>query len=563
MRVTNPGCWTCRVRHRKCDLEKPSCKECTERQAHCHGYGPKPAWMDGGPEERKERARIKATVNKNFRQVKKMQHLARQRERESSALAEAQGHDEGHDFAANRSCSLDIAPLSSETEQSEAILDSGAQSVTTVSDRACEPHLEPSPQRIGGYGGIDIQEACLLMHYLDQVFPWQFPYHDSRSRLGNRGWLFLLLIKCGPLYHAILSLSSLHQSALLDAKEDVLKKQKALSHHSMALRELCDMMSEKGDELRDDHAQLADFLTCSFMLISFEVFCGAEHDWIPHLDAVTSVMSSSSPEDIFDRDKRGGASDDLEFLIVGVMWYDLLACVSIGSVPRLPYQSWLRAPYLDTADLMGCENWVMLAIGDLAHLSAWKNQQEKDGLLSIRELATKGMEIETRLENGIMGLDQGEVSSVSNTDKHLGGMQELWLINYVQGDAYMEGLRHWVSHLFALAALVLLHTIVSGPLPILPEIKGVVSRSIVVLEKRPKGCPLTGSVWALCIIACMAQSDRPFFESLMGRLVCESGRFGNTATVFKIINKCWEMQETGRADCRIAMSEMGVHALLI
>ncbi|CAG8127200.1 unnamed protein product [Penicillium salamii] len=546
MRSATTGCWTCRVRHRKCDLEKPSCKECTERDVRCHGYGPKPVWMNGGPEEQKERSRIKATINKNFRRVKKLQHLARQRERESNTLHDVQRQDEIPDAVASPAYSPQLASLTSQHEDLEVTVDSEPQSVTPVSDRACEPRLDSSPRRTGGDGGIDNQEACLLMHYLDQVFPWQYPYHDSRSRLGNRGWLFLLLIKRGPLYHAILSLSSLHQGALLDAKEDILKKQKALNHHSRALRELCDMMSEKGDKLRDDHAQLADFLTCSFMLISFEVFCGAEHDWIPHLDAVTSVMTELSPEEIFkpqtydDTNKRSGTNADLEFLMVGVMWYDLLACVSTGSVPRLPYQSWLQTPHLDTADLMGCENWVMLAIGDLAYLSAWKGQQEKDGLLSIRELASKGIEIETRLENGIKSLDQEEV-----------------------GDAKMEGVRSWVSHLFALAALVLLHTIVSGPLPVLPEIRNVVSRSIAVLETRPKTCPLTGSVWALCIIACMAQPHQPFFERLMGQLMRESGRFGNTATVQKIITKCWEMQETGRADCRIAMSEMGIHALLI
>jgi len=127
----------------------------------------------------------------------------------------------------------------------------------------------------------------------------------------------------------------------------------------------------------------------------------------------------------------------------------------------------------------------------------------------------------------------------------------------------MRPLPNWVSHIFALAALVLLHTIVSGPLPALPEIQSAVARSILVLENRPKTYSLTGSVWALCIIACMAQSHRPFFETLMTGLTRKSGRFGNTATVLKIMRKCWEMQETGRADCQIAMSEMGVHAILI
>jgi hypothetical protein len=54
---------------------------------------------------------------------------------------------------------------------------------------------------------------------------------------------------------------------------------------------------------------------------------------------------------------------------------------------------------------MGCQNWVMEMIGDIAQFSIWKENQEKDGVLSIRELANKGQGIETRLENGIQSLD--------------------------------------------------------------------------------------------------------------------------------------------------------------
>jgi hypothetical protein len=142
------------------------------------------------------------------------------------------------------------------------------QSWTDSGDQHCEPEGEPVDV-------LDSGEACLLMHYLDQVFPWQFPYHCSRSSLGNRGWLFLLLIKRGPLYHAVLSLSSLHQSAVLGTEEEFQQKQNAFEHHSRALQELCDIMSEKGDKLLEDRPQLAEFLACSFMLISFEVFIKA------------------------------------------------------------------------------------------------------------------------------------------------------------------------------------------------------------------------------------------------------------------------------------------------
>lgn len=100
-----------------------------------------------------------------------------------------------------------------------------------------------------------------------------------------------------------------------------------------------------------------------------------------------------------------GIYESLEFLMVSVTWFDLFACLPTGSVPRLPYKRWLQSPGFNTADLMGCHNWVMIGIGDLAHFGAWEGWQERDGLLSIRELASKAQEIERRLESGLGSLD--------------------------------------------------------------------------------------------------------------------------------------------------------------
>lgn len=123
---------------------------------------------------------------------------------------------------------------------------------------------------------------------------------------------------------------------------------------------------------------------------------------------------------------------------------------------------------------------------------------------------------------------------------------------------------NWVTRLFALAALVLLHSTVSGPLPALPEIQSAVARSMIALQNKPWTYSLTGSVWALCVIGCMAQSHaRSFFENLMLGMVRESGRIGNIATVWKIIQKCWQLQERGPADSRSTMREMGIWAILI
>ncbi|CAG8423415.1 unnamed protein product [Penicillium salamii] len=509
MSAISIGCWTCRLRHKKCDITIPVCRECSDRSVQCHGYGPKPAWMDGASEERKEKSRIKAAINKHVRRVRKMRN------------------------------SVKIAPQADTETKSTS---SNALAGSPVASSLSGPSIQDTI--------FDPQAACLLMHYLDQVFAWQFPYFCSTSRLGNRGWLLYLLMKRGPLYHAILSLSSLHQSAILGSEEEFQQKEKALEHHSRALREFCKFMSEERGRLLDDNARLAEFLACSLIMISCEVFRGGEHDWLLHLDAVICVIRSLSPERIFgthspsDTQPSGMTQnhhqEGLEFLLATMVSLDLFACLPTGRTPQLPYQQWLQTPEIQIADLLSCENWVMMIIGDLACLGEWKKAQEQEDFLDVVELTRRGDEIKARLNSGIEELDL-----TRNKE------------NY-------EPQTSWVTRLYALACFVLLHTTISGPLPTLPEIRDTVTRSIIELQNRPRTYSLTGLVWAICVVGCMAQSDQqPLFEDLMADLVRHSARFGNLGTVLKIMRNCWKLQETESADCRITMVKTGICVILI
>lgn len=131
------------------------------------------------------------------------------------------------------------------------------------------PQSQPQTQQATHF---DLQEATLLMHYLDQVFPWQFPYYNRNSQLGNRGWLLSLLSKRGPSYHAAMSLSALHKGWQNGESRGFAANQKAFNYRAGALREMCQFLTEEKTEiLRQDDAQLADFLACSTLLISFEV----------------------------------------------------------------------------------------------------------------------------------------------------------------------------------------------------------------------------------------------------------------------------------------------------
>lgn len=284
MRSQIRGCWTCRARHVKCDLKRPLCKECDDRHVQCHGYGERPAWMDGAVEEAKERSRIKQAVKKNFRRVRTLQNRASRSKGLPIPGIEIKASEpiSTSELSVNRDRSKTTVPKN--RSQSELIVSSCAHETSDVCLELVGPNRDDdhgafqSPETLGTTTSrkptpsISPQEASLLMHYFDEVIPWQFPYHCPRSYLGNRGWLLSLFTQRGPLYHAALSLSSLHQSALRGNENEYKENEKACNYYARALRELCVFLTfERQDNILNNIGELTEFLACSMMLISLEV----------------------------------------------------------------------------------------------------------------------------------------------------------------------------------------------------------------------------------------------------------------------------------------------------
>lgn len=101
----------------------------------------------------------------------------------------------------------------------------------------------------------------------------------------------------------------------------------------------------------------------------------------------------------------------LDILLVHALWFDLLACLSVDRVPHLPYEHWLKIPGFNMADVIGFENWVAQAMGDIAVLRQWKEDQQSSGSLSIFQLASKAREIQCTLEQGVKRLEVRFTSS--------------------------------------------------------------------------------------------------------------------------------------------------------
>ncbi|KAI1072916.1 hypothetical protein LB507_008958 [Fusarium sp. FIESC RH6] len=376
--AAKPGsCWTCKIRHVKCDGTITACLQCTSRQVHCHGYGPMPSWMDGGQNEQEERQRIKLAVKNNFKQQKKVQ--ARQlRAHKQTTRRQAKPAAEGSQRRGTVNVNSGSAAGSNHPSLQSRIL-SG------------QSFAEP----------LQYDEASLLMHYLDHVFPYQYPCYDKAK--WSRGWLLWLLSRNGPLYRASLGLAAFHQRSLTgEANNDHLE----LEFHTKAVSQLHDFLTSIDlASLEPENEILVEVITCGVALISFEVLRGSTADWQSHLCAMASIAVTmhhqpplpKSPDQLLG--SRGIAA--IEFHIPVLLWMDLLACVATQEKPKLPYDEWLGPDCtFQLGDIMGCHNSVMKAIGDLAVLSLWKSNSVTSDL-DLSEFNLRARQIEDSLENAM------------------------------------------------------------------------------------------------------------------------------------------------------------------
>lgn len=240
---SNHGCWTCRLRRKKCDEDRPACTTCTSRNITCHGYGDKPAWKDGGEREKEQLKHIKKEIQKNLRRRRAQGHL-------SPPCINEDSQDNSDTRPGTCSVAGTLSPVffaSAQVEENISIDGTGTM-----------------PERITSY-----RKAELLMHYMDYVFPLQFRFHTPD--VNGRGWLLWLLVKTGPLYHAALSLSALHQSIYFPNVFGNAYAELA-GYHAKALRDLQEFLQDlRISDDRDEKSRLIEVMSCGVSLISFEV----------------------------------------------------------------------------------------------------------------------------------------------------------------------------------------------------------------------------------------------------------------------------------------------------
>ncbi|KAF5683781.1 C6 zink-finger PRO1A [Fusarium circinatum] len=508
--------------------------------------------MDGGLREKQEKQRIKQAVKKNFRQKKRLQ--ARQL----------------RDYNQNTSQGQNLSSVAEQDTQPRNAPQTNPNSGTGPS-----PLLTPRSLQSRVLSGqsfaepLHFDEASLLMHYLDHVFPYQYPFFD-KSRL-SRGWLLWLFSKNGPLYRASMGLAALHQRSLLGETDN---HHLELEFHTKAVGQLQDFLSSIDiNELHPENETLVEIITCGIALISFEVLRGSVTNWQPHLSAMSSIAvmmhnqpplpqpADHLPTPLFE----GKATAAMAFHLPVLLWIDLLACVATRERPKLPYDEWLGPNCtFQLAHIMGCHNSVMKSIGDLAVLTQRKSDSLDGGSLDLEVFRIKRQRIEDELEN-VMDTTPMAAMECQGLSSKVPSSQTLCHTKSVQRPEQDS-----VTRIFAAAALAQLAVISAE---ISDNISSTATRravSRVILEIKMASSTLSPRQlsWPICVAGCLADTDQqPFFEALLNSVVFEGTvMIGNCGIVRDILRACWKNRaehSNEQWDCSSTMKQLGIYALLI
>ncbi|CCF41413.1 PRO1A C6 Zink-finger protein [Colletotrichum higginsianum] len=592
------GCWTCRLRRKKCEEGGPPCLTCVNRQIHCHGYGPKPEWKDKGEKERQEAIRLRIRSSRSsavsaeaFKatpstassspapatedDVHLTSHAADDAPR-TSTPQENRSNDYGFPMESELgfmdTANLDPIFLADQWNYFDPGLPIPGTpmdqelAMNAMTESNIAPQLAKSPLSMSEPGlnpKSSEREMDLVMHYVDYVsIGDQEP--GRRVHGSSKGWLLSTLLRSPGFYNTAISLSAYHQHLKATARGEP----GAAAYHDYQKYRLratqifecsrpgflgenliCAVELARLETVGGNRERSQSYLRSALSLLEQPKIqsraCGitASSGLItptsPSSFSSGTMVTRQAPPPLPSETERKALSHSQALLA----WMDILTCSVQRTMPAAheTYRSLLSNSSfcLCFRAVTGCESWILQTIMDVVALDTWKRDQEARRDLSIRQLVKRADEITSAIEANV-----GDLGAALG----LPGQPSL-------GDSARNDERPGPSLtlLYAQAALVYLNFIVSGPNCGALEVRQSIDCAIASWKSVPLYNRRRLLVWPLLITATLAKGQqRDFFRNLIESCP-ESRTPGNHYNIWSVVTACWEEvdAQTGTGQTRM------------
>lgn len=548
----NVGCWTCRLRRKRCDLVRPVCGICSALEISCYSGADKPEWMDNGAKQRQMAQQLKIEVKKRAsrrRSKRLVQRFARDLEDEEELPTPKQA--------------LDISSPSTQQTNGRA---PNEEQLWRHSPPNCANETRPDSESVLGFTRVSPEhldvpdshrlsnelELSFIMVFLDYTFPVLFPLYTPTLFEGGRGWLLVLPMKIRALYHTVISLTSYFFTEVPISSGSGYERctNIALGEQSKQL-DLAVKMVQRDLHIINQgvHSNILEsvyLLESIVQLLIYDGVVATTENWKMHLGAAIilfeqiiaspgsisslfNLMSQLSPLPTNAENWNGFWTPDqaaFRFFSAILIIADIISSTALEQSPKLQkYHHDLltndpghgKVP-LQLEDFIGCQNWVLRLVSDIVVLDTWKKDMKRHRSLNMTQLVERGSLIEQELQTGLSQLDH-----VPETQYPPHRPPDMFPFN----GSCTSSTTNTVTRIWAHAARIYLHTVISGWQTATPEICEDVSQTVNLFKELSPGV-LRALAWPFCVAGCLAAEEQ---ESAFRELVNSMGPLGMLGTM--------------------------------
>ncbi|KAI1091312.1 fungal-specific transcription factor domain-containing protein [Rostrohypoxylon terebratum] len=399
------------------------------------------------------------------------------------------------------------------------------------STASCEPYRrEP----------FDRREIFQVDFYLEDVFPFLFPFYRPRPLQGGRSWI-LESAMSDQLVRMIITCQASHFFSLLRGTtrdEDQKRVAKIIDFTfeivTQGLRDFVDMGIK---HLR--HA--IQILVAMLQVQRFEISISIFHNCQQHLDAAMcifkGILGSTShglkkPHSSFVEIMHGlevetrkepgwglpfksAEQTGFRFSSALLIFDDIISSTTLQEEPRLfqylPYllgcESELAGqpkPLINLADIIGCQNFVMLKIADISALNAWKHQCKRAEYTDANTMAQRAAPIYEALEDYLAKLERNQENLISTQNIQ----QDIFITDPNEQSPALSNQVIFTTRVWAHAAALYLSLITAEWKSTNIETHYHVNRIIDILARDiSPPARLRAMAWPIYVAGCLARPE--------------------------------------------------------
>ncbi|KIJ66899.1 hypothetical protein HYDPIDRAFT_108852 [Hydnomerulius pinastri MD-312] len=600
------GCWTCRLRRKKCDEQREgdSCHTCKRLKIKCLGWGSKrPDWMRDKQAVEAYKADIKAQLTRAGLIRGQPRSSILQATTSSSSVFTTQQYQGSASGSRLPQISSDPGPPNltfadpmqgqGESPTMMSMLGSVYNSPfdmplplygdstfpqlsthspytpsTSLPSSHPSPHdLHPfdhafdniTPQALGfdpditaaALSGQNVQ-TDLVQYYFEHVRKLQLAFAGNSA--ANITYSLVLQDPQGPVANALCALASLHRMRIhaargLEPPNPTLENSPAIMFYDNAHAQL---YKARQGVLTEADANAA------LHLLSFSLFSGGVTDWRAMLDIAnewmvqTGITTHENP-----KLAMMSMSPAARLALKATMWLDVMSTITLQTTPK-------HLPFYRRLYRGGGGYWANSGLSTSEELDLRVDSITgcpDEVLLGIAEISTLACWKAQELRKGSLSMRElirrGDV-----VERHLRAQREPVYAGDADqtllhpdlspgGDSITRGLpgmpafvdtRQVVASVYREAAILYLHTVLSDPNPGVPEIIKSIDVITHLMRQLPMSILDRTLVFPICLAGCLTD-DPVRREVFKARLVTQQSDFGNVHQALVVLNTAWQRRD--------------------